>query len=128
MRAKREVDYLAGELTVLEDRILSGTFPVITPVGITTQYEVRPEAPLIPEPLQVIEPVTPELVEDKILMLPAAAQVLLLPAARVPFRPVIIAEEIIRSDKVPGNLGPLRLIAMYDLVIKTCPVRPMVGA
>lgn len=63
-RAKREVVYLSEEMDTLNERISKGTYPIISPDGITTGYEVRPEVPLIPDPIQVKEPQEKELIEE----------------------------------------------------------------
>jgi hypothetical protein len=78
-RAKREVVYLDGEKDTLNERISTGKYPIISPDGITTGYEVRPEIPLIPDPVQVKEPVKPDIYEEIAIMNAELMRVELIP-------------------------------------------------
>jgi hypothetical protein len=83
-RAKREIVYLESEPDELNKRILSGKYPVISPDGIMTGYEVRPEVPLIPEPVQVRDPVKPDIWEEIAIMRAELERVELVPGMGVP--------------------------------------------
>jgi hypothetical protein len=79
LRAKHEVLYLLDEPETLNERISKGTYPIISPDGIVTGYEVRPEIPLIPDPIQVKEPVKPDIYEEVAIMNAELERVELIP-------------------------------------------------